>query len=359
MTVPVTRANHTPQELRDLAKRCGNGAQARRLRAIALIMEGHSRQDAAEAQNMDRQTLRDWVHRYNEFGPEGLNDRPKSGRKVFLNESQLKVISDWLEKGPDPETDGLVRWRVQDVKNKIQTNFGVKYSMEGTRRLMRRLGFRHVSPRPLHPKAKPKDQEKFRENFQDIVKDAVGSDKAGRTIEIWFQDEGRIGQKGMLARLWARKNSRPRVACDHRYGYVYLFGAACAERMLAVGHIADRANTASMNEHLALISGSVQPGNHCVLVLDGAGWHKSKELEIPENITLLILPPYSPELNPMENVIQYLKQNRFANRVFKDVAEVREACRKGWDWLCDSPTEIASIVNRDWATTTPTKQVIK
>ena len=159
----------------------------------------------------------------------------------------------------------------------------------------------------------------------------------------------------MLALLWARKNSRPRIACDHRYGYVYLFGAACAERMLAVGHIADRANTA--NEHLVLISASVRPGNHCVLALDGSGWHKSKELEIPENITLLLLPPYSPELNPMENVIQYLKQNRFANRVFKDVAEVRDACRKGW--LCDSPTEIASIVNRDWATTTPTKQVVK
>ena len=187
MTVPVTRTNYTPEELRDLAKRCGNGAQARRLRA--LILEGHSRQDAAKAQNMDRQTLRDWVHRYNEFGPEGLNDRPKSGRKVFLDEGQLKAISDWLEKGP--ETDGLVRWRVQDVKNKIQTNFGVKYSMEGTRRLMQRLGFRHVSPRPIHPKAKPKDQEEFRENFQDIVKDAVGPDKAGRTA--WFQDEGRIG----------------------------------------------------------------------------------------------------------------------------------------------------------------------
>ena len=126
MTVPVTRTNYRPEELRDLAKRCGNGAQARR--AIALILEGHSRQDAAEAQNMDRQTLRDWVHRYNEFG--GLNNRPKSGRKVF--EGQLKVISDWLEKGP--ETDGLVRWRVQDVKNKIQANFSVKYSMEGTRR---------------------------------------------------------------------------------------------------------------------------------------------------------------------------------------------------------------------------------
>ena len=132
------------------------------------------------------------------------------------------------------------------------------------------------------------------------MKDAVGPDKAERMA--WFQDEGRIGQKGMLSRLWARKNSRPRIACDHRYGYVYLFGAACAERMLAVGHIADRANTA--NEHLA--SASVRPGNHCVLVLDGAGWHKSKE--IPENITLL--PPYSPELNPMENVVPETKSLR-------------------------------------------------
>ena len=88
MTVPVTRTNYT--ELRDLAKRCGNGAQARR----AIALDGHSRQDAAKAQNMDRQTLRDWVHRYNEFGPEGLNDRPKSGRKVFLDEGQLKVAGE-------------------------------------------------------------------------------------------------------------------------------------------------------------------------------------------------------------------------------------------------------------------------
>ena len=86
MTVPVTRTNYRPEELRDLAKRCGNGAQARR----AIALDGHSRQDAAEAQNMDRQTLRDWVHRYNEFG--GLNNRPKSGRKVF--EGQLKVAGE-------------------------------------------------------------------------------------------------------------------------------------------------------------------------------------------------------------------------------------------------------------------------
>ena len=168
MTVPVTRTDHTAEELYDLAKRCGNAAQARRLRAIALIMEGHSRQDAAKAQNMDRQTLRDWVHRYNEFGPDGLSNRPKSGRKVFLDEDQLKVLSEWLEKGPDPETDGLVRWRVQDVMGKIQKGFGVKYSMEGTRRLMQRLGFRHVSPRPLVSVRYPGDEKNLPRGLETI-----------------------------------------------------------------------------------------------------------------------------------------------------------------------------------------------
>ena len=144
MTVPVRRTDYT-------AKRCGNAARARR--PVAPVTKGHSRQDTAKAQNMDRQTLRDWAHR--EFGPDGLSNRPKSRRNVFLDEDQLKVISDWLEKGPNPETDGLVRWGVREIKNKIQTNFGVKYPMERTRWLMR-LDFRHVSQHPFHPKAKPR-----------------------------------------------------------------------------------------------------------------------------------------------------------------------------------------------------------
>ena len=134
----------------------------------------------------------------------------------------------------------------------------------------------------------------------------------------------------MLSRVWARKGSRPRIVRDHRYGYAYLFSAACPEHSIAVGHICDRANTGEMNRHLADISAAVPTGRRAVLVLDGAGWHRSNDLEIPANISLLRLPPHSPELNPMENVFAFLKGNFLANRVFATVDDVRSAIANAW-----------------------------
>ena len=159
------------------------------------------------------------------------------------------------------------------------------YSLEGVRRLLRRLGFRHISPRPLHPGADLAAQDEYRNNFSELTKDAA----AGATgpIEIWVQDESRVGQQGMLSRIWARKGIRPRIPGDRRFGYCYLSSAACPARELAVGNISQRANTTEMNRYLEDISEQVAPGSHAVLVLDGAGWHNSKELAIPKNISLL------------------------------------------------------------------------
>ena len=223
--------------------------------------------------------------------------------------------------------------------------------MEGVRRLLRRLGFRHVSARPLHPKADEAKQAEFRANFTQLVKDTVGKDGRGQPVEVWFQDEARIGQKGILERVWAAKNTRPRSERDHRYGYCYLFGAACASCEATVGLVAKKANTDWMNEHLAAIGAAVRAGSIGVVVLDGAGWHRSGDLVVPANLRLLVLPPYSPELNPMEQVFQFLKANRFANRVFRNVEAVREACAAGWEWLRAMPERIASILRREWAAT--------
>ena len=181
------------------------------------------------------------------------------------------------------------------------------------------------------------------------VCERLGSAAPARGIEIWFQDEARVGQKGMLSRVWARRGSRPRVVRDHRYGYCYLFGAACGALGKAVGLVSERANTAAMNAHLAAISEAVGVGACAVVVLDGAGWHRSKGLAVPDNIVLLPLPPWSPELNPMETVIQFLRGNRWSNRVFDSVAAVKAACRDAWEWLRSSPDRIASLMRRDWA----------
>ena len=227
------------------------------------------------------------------------------------------------------------------------------YADESVRQLLRREGFRFVSGRPEHPRGCAAARSAFRSGFRSLVtarlRSAFGADGVSRPMEVWFQDEARVGQKGMMSRLWARRGGRPRVVRDHRYGYRYLFGAACGARGKAVGLVSERADTAAMNAHLAAIGAAVAPGSIGVVVLDRAGWHRSRSLAPPANLVLLELPPYSPELNPMETVFQYLKGNRLANRVFADAAAVAEACRRAWDWFAAAPDRIASIMRREWA----------
>ena len=109
------------------------------------------------------------------------------------------------------------------------------------------------------------------------------------------------------------------------------------------------ANTEAMNKYLEEIAKAVSPGAHAVLVLDGAGWHGSGELVIPENITLLTLPPYSPELNPVETVWDHLRQNKLANRIYETYEDIVEACCTAWNDFITMPDRVASITKRSWA----------
>jgi transposase len=171
----------------------------------------------------------------------------------------------------------------------------------------------------------------------------------GKPIEIWFQDEARIGQKGTLTRLWARIGSRPRAPRDSRYDWAYIFGAVCPERAIGVGLVMPYADSEAMNLHLLEIGRAVAPGAHAVLVLDGAGWHTSGTVQPPDNISLLCLPPYAPELNPAENIWEYLRKNKLALRVHDTYDQIVAACCQAWSDLIAMPDRLASITLRDWA----------
>jgi transposase len=181
------------------------------------------------------------------------------------------------------------------------------------------------------------------------VSAATPAAAAGKPIEIWFQDEARIGQKGTLTRLWARRGSRPPAPRDQRYDWAYLFGAVCPARRTAAAIVLPGANAEAMNLHLAAISQQVAPGAHAVLVIDGAGYHQPAALQCPDNISLLTLPPYSPQLNPVENVWQYLRQNFLANSIFESYDAILEACCAAWNALAAIPERLASITHRAWA----------
>ena len=132
------------------------------------------------------------------------------------------------------------------------------------------------------------------------MKQALPAAARGKPLEIWFQDEARIGQKGTLTRIWARLGSRPPGPRDSRYEWAYIFAAVCPERATGAALVMPYANTEAMNLHLQEISRGVAPGAHAALIFDGAGWHTTDKLELPENITPVCLPPYAPELNPTE-----------------------------------------------------------
>ena len=135
------------------------------------------------------------------------------------------------------------------------------------------------------------------------MQEALPEHAKGLPLEIWFQDEARVGQQGTLTRVWARRGTRPRAPRDRRYAWAYLFGAVCPERAVGAGLVLPFANAEAMTLHLQEVSRHVAPGAHAVLVLDGAGWHGLAALgEVPRHRTLLPLPPYSPELNPVEKV---------------------------------------------------------
>ena len=160
--VEVTRIELSACALRELAAGTRDGAVVRRLLAIALVLDGHRRAEAARLNGMDRQTLRDWVHRYNAEGIAGLCDRPKPGRTPKLTEGQMASLKAVVLAGPDPGVDQIGRWRVVDLCRYVEERWEVNYSETGMLRLLWSLDLSHRKTRPRHPQSDEKAQQAFK-----------------------------------------------------------------------------------------------------------------------------------------------------------------------------------------------------
>jgi len=172
---------------------------------------------------------------------------------------------------------------------------------------------------------------------------------ASGDVEVWFGDEARIGQKNKITRRWARRGTRPSAPQDQRTASTYIFGAICPKEGKGCGLILPWCNTEAMTLHLAAISAKVAPGRHAVLLVDQAGWHLSAHLVVPPNITIVPLPAKCPELNPQENVWEFVRDNWLSNRVFSCYDNLVDHCCDAWNKLTDQPWRIMSLGLRDWA----------
>ena len=158
----ITRTEHTSAELRALGGRCGDGALVRRMFALAMVLEGRPRTEAAELNGMDRQTLRDWVHRYNDLGVEGLKSRRSPGRASVLGDAQKGELLALALTGPDPEVHGVVRWRCVDLRAEIARRFSVDVHENTVGRWLHELGLTRLQPRPVHPQKDPEAEQAFK-----------------------------------------------------------------------------------------------------------------------------------------------------------------------------------------------------
>jgi transposase len=349
--VVITRTDHTPDGLRALAAKSNDADQARRLLAIAMVLEGTLRLDAARQAGMDRQTLRDWVHRYNEVGVDGLVSRKPPGAVPKLTAAQMAELRELVIAGPDPKIHKVIRWRCLDLREEVARRFSVIVPERTIGKWLRKLKLTRLQPRPYHPKKNAAAQEAFKKNFSAVLKEALLGTTAATPVEIWFQDEARVGQKGSLSYVWGPVGSRPAMVRDNRHDTAYIFGAISPARAVGAAVITPAANTECMNLHLAEISTQVAPGSIAALICDGAGWHqRASEIKLPENIVLLPLPPYAPELNPMENVWEYLRGNKLSGAVWNSYDEIIEACADAWNWFVNDLARIRSIGTTEWAT---------
>lgn len=158
----------------------------------------------------------------------------------------------------------------------------------------------------------------------------------------------RLGQKNGCVRQWAKRGTRPRQPADQRYQNTYIFGAVCPARDTGAALILPTADTAAMQLHLDEIALTIAPGAHALLLLDNAGWHRTRKLCWPKTITPVFLPPACPELNAAENIWQYLRQNYLSNRVFPTYTEIVDAAERAWNKLLAETGRITSIATREW-----------
>ncbi len=177
---------------------------------------------------------------------------------------------------------------------------------------------------------------------------AVQTAHPDKHIQLWFQDEARFGQQGSNSRVWAPAGSRPRAPRQTEYRYVYLFGAVCPETGENNAWLMPVANTETMTIHLRTLSAQLASDVHALLVLDGAGWHHSATLAVPGNVTLLPLPPYAPELNPVEAVWREVRQRHLSNRVYADQATLDDAVATAWNTLADDPDRLTHLCDAPW-----------
>jgi transposase len=322
------RDHMTLEKLEALEKKEPDAYLAKRIRTIILSIKGFTVGDIVLSLGVPYRTVQSWVEYYNKNGSKMFKEHRGGGKREALTEEQQAELKKRIDGGPKAEDD-VCTLRGVDVQHILAQEFGVLRKLSSIYVLLHKMGYSYLRPRPRHRKADAEAQVKFIEQLPGTLA-AVAAAHPDCCLRIFFQDESRFGQQGSITNVWARRGSRPTAVRQTEYEYLWVLGAACPETGKAEGLLSPRLNTDVVNIFLKQFSATVPDDEHAVIIWDGAGYHKSKSLQKPENITLIQLPAYSPELNPIENLWHYLKSHYLSNRAYADYEALEAAAVESW-----------------------------
>jgi transposase len=334
--------DHDPLDrLREAARGYRNTRTGPRVQAIILAKQGDTAPQIARALGFSCRAVQAWAAAYNHGGLDALPDRPHPGRAPTLPHDQEVRFLERIDAPPRPE-DGVCELRGADIRRILEQEFAARYTLGGVYKRLHRLGYSDLMPRPQHPETHLEAQAFFKEIVVEHIA-AIAEQHPDQKVEVWHQDEARFGQKGSLTRVWARRGSRPRRVRQDGRESLYVLTAVCAASGAAVGLVMPELNTAVVNTFLEEFSRRLAPGVHAVLLWDNAGYHTSGGLVVPPNVSLIGLLPYSPELNPVENLWHYLRSHHWSHRVYRDYEDLRDAAAVAWRAVCLDPEKIRTI----------------
>jgi transposase len=286
------------------------------------------------------------ARRYNEYGPDGVKDQRHQARpgRPLLTAAQQDELYEALG-GPAPQHEQwtgrtVAEWIAHHLERPVCRQLGWAY--------LRRLGARLRVPRPRHVRVDPQAQADFKQHLRPLLRE-VATAFPHATVELWAVDEHRIGLKPILKRVWTLPGQRPVAPVEHRYDWRFLVGFVHPASGRTVWHLATTVNIELFSVELDAFAHAVGAGptKQIALVLDGAGWHDSPQVQVPEHVHLLFLPPHSPELQPAEHLWP-LTNTVLVNQHFASIEALEDAQAERCVALQDRPDLIRSTTRFSW-----------
>lgn len=283
-----------------------NALLAKKLAAI-IAAKKHGITLVSKIYSISRTTLTEWIKHVRSGAFEKLKAPPQRKRKNKIDSNQGNEIKEWITQDP--------QLTLEAIKVKLQAKYGLMVSRSTVQRALKKMKYSYITPRGKHVKQDPKKVEEFKKNIASDLK------KIEHT-RVFFFDESRFGTHSKIGHGWFQTGSRPRVKMKLGFENFYLYSSVDINDGSNFSLILPNVNTDNMNMFLSKMSEEYS-NDIAILIMDGAGWHKSKDLKLPHNIRIIHLPSYAPELNPVERLWLYIKSNVLRNKLYETLDDLQ------------------------------------